>query len=150
MARRIGMGGLAALSAVVLTACGSIPLPLPSLPSLPIIGRPSAPSAPIADRRIDLSGSCSQTEEDGFREQATLTVADNNVSALQWQLWVGRRGSCRFDLSTFQQTKRRPSIELSERNSSCKLMVWQDPRCASCRRGTPAWSTARSSPMSRR
>ncbi|MGD7086068.1 hypothetical protein ACQCR9_26350, partial [Ralstonia pseudosolanacearum] len=73
MARRIGMGGLAALSAVVLTACGSIPLPLPSLPSLPIIGRPSAPSAPIADRRIDLSGSCSQTEEDGFREQATLT-----------------------------------------------------------------------------
>lgn len=111
MARRIGMGGLAALSAVVLTACGSIPLPLPSLPSLPIIGRPSAPSAPIADRRIDLSGSCSQTEEDGFREQATLTVADNNVSALQWQLWVGRRGSCRFDLSTFQQTKRRPSIE---------------------------------------
>ncbi|WP_042591827.1 hypothetical protein, partial [Ralstonia solanacearum] len=79
-------------------------------------------------RRIDLSGYCSQTEEDGFREQATLTVADNNVSALQWQLWVGRRGSCRFDLSTFQQTKRRPSIELSERNSSCKLMVWQDPR----------------------
>ncbi|MHA6906760.1 hypothetical protein ACJBUE_03755 [Ralstonia syzygii subsp. celebesensis] len=130
MARRIGMGGLAALSAVVLTACSSIPLPLPSLPSLPTIGKPSAPSAPIADRRIDLSGYCSQTEEDGFREQAVLTVADNNVSALQWQLWVGRRGSCRFDLSTFEQTKRRPSIELRERSGSCscKLMVWQDPR----------------------
>lgn len=108
-----------ALAAGVLAAC--VPIPLPSIPG---ISRPT----PIADRRIDLNGYCSQTEEDGFREQATLKVADNNVNALQWQLWVGRRGSCQFDLSTFQQTKRRPNIELRERYGSCTLMVWQDPR----------------------
>jgi hypothetical protein len=118
-----------ALAASTLAACVPIPLPsLPSLPSLPGLGRrPTAPP-PISDRAISVNGSCNQTEEDGFREQATLTVADNNVNALQWQLWVGRRGSCRFDLSTFEQTKRRPSIELRERNGNCKLMVWQDPR----------------------
>ncbi len=116
-----------ALAAGLLAAC--VPIPLPSLPSLPGISRqPVTGAPPIADRGIDINGYCSQTEEDGFREQATLTVADNNVNALQWQLWVGRRGSCRFDLSTFQQTKRRPSIELRERNSNCTLMVWQDPR----------------------
>ena len=83
-----------ALVAGSLAAC--IPIPLPSLPGIPGISRrPTAPP-PISDRRIDLSGYCSQTEEDGFREQATLTVADNNVNAMQWQLWVGRRGSCRF------------------------------------------------------
>ena len=108
-----------ALAAGLLAAC--VPIPLPSLPGM---GRPT----PIADRRIDLNGYCSQTEEDGFREQATLQVADNNVSALQWQLWVGRRGSCQFDLSTFRQTKRRPNIELRERYGNCTLMVWQDPR----------------------
>ena len=112
-----------ALVASTLSAC--IPIPLPSLPG--ISRRPTAPP-PISDRGIDIKGYCSQTEEDGFREQATLTVADNTVNAMQWQLWVGRRGSCQFDLSTFQQTKRRPSIELRERNGNCTLMVWQDPR----------------------
>jgi hypothetical protein len=126
----MGKSGVVALFAVMLAGCSAIPLPsLPSLPSLPIIGRPSAPSAPIADRRIDLAGNCSQTEEDGFREQAVLTIEDNRVNTLQWELWVGRRGSCRFDLAAFEQTKRRPSIELRERNGSgCMLMVWQDPR----------------------
>ena len=37
--------------------------------SLPF-GRPT----PIAYREINLSGYCSQTDEDGFREQATLKV----------------------------------------------------------------------------
>ncbi|EFP66597.1 MULTISPECIES: hypothetical protein [Ralstonia] len=112
-----------ALAAGLLAAC--VPIPLPSIPG---ISRPTTKPPPISDRRIDVNGYCSQTEEDGFREQATLTVADNNVSAMQWQLWVGRRGSCQFDLSTFQQTRRRPSIELRERYGNCTLMVWQDPR----------------------
>jgi hypothetical protein len=87
------------------------------------------PPTPIPDRAIDLAGRCAQTEEDGFREQATLTVRDNRVEALSWQLWVGRRGSCRFELSEFRQVRSRPSIELAARDGgSCRLMVWQDPR----------------------
>ncbi|MEN9316772.1 MAG: hypothetical protein RIS35_3165 [Pseudomonadota bacterium] len=91
-------------------------------------GRPGAP-APIADRPIDLEGRCAQTEEDGFREHATLTVRDNIVQSLSWQLWVGNRGSCRFEQADFRQTQRRPHIELAARDGSgCRLMVWQDPR----------------------
>lgn len=88
-------------------------------------GRPK----PIADRAIDLSGRCVQTEEDGFREDARLVVRANRVEALRWQIWVGRRGSCRFDLAEFTQVRSRPSIELAARDgSACKLMVWQEPR----------------------
>jgi hypothetical protein len=86
-------------------------------------------TAPIADRPIDLAGRCAQTEEDGFREDARLEVRDNRVEALSWQLWVGRRGSCRFELDDFRQVRSRPSIELAARDgSACKLMVWQEPR----------------------
>ncbi|HYF59960.1 MAG TPA: hypothetical protein VEA81_13490 [Burkholderiaceae bacterium] len=85
--------------------------------------------APIPDRPIDVAGRCEQTEEDGFREAARLTVRANRVDELSWQLWVGRRGSCRFELADFRQTKSRPSIELAARDgSACRLMVWQEPR----------------------
>lgn len=98
------------------------------LPSLPV-GRSRVPSAPIADRKIDLNGQCAQTEDDGFRERATLRVRDNLVQALSWQLWVGRRGSCSFEQADFTQTRRRPHIELAARDGSgCRLQIWQDPR----------------------
>lgn len=85
--------------------------------------------APIADRPIDLDGRCAQVEEDGFREEARLLVRDNRVDALAWQLWVGQRGTCRFELSDFRQVRSRPSIELADRSGdACKLMVWQEPR----------------------
>lgn len=84
--------------------------------------------APIPDRAINLDGACSQREDDGFREQARLRVVDNRVEALDWQLWVGRKGSCRFQLSQFRQTKSRPHVELTERDGSgCRLLVYQAP-----------------------
>jgi hypothetical protein len=91
-------------------------------------GGPDRP-APIPDRPIDLQGACAQTEEDGFREQAVLQVRDNVVEKLDWQLWVGRQGECRFTQSDFRQTRSRPHIELKARDgSACTLMVWQDPK----------------------
>ena len=92
-------------------------------------GCASPARAPIADRPIDLAGACAQTEEDGFREDARLVVEDNRVRELSWQLHVGKRGSCRFELADFRQVRSRPSIELAARDgSACKLMVWQEPR----------------------
>ncbi len=99
--------------------------PVAVAPPTPSRGRP----APIADRRIDLTGRCAQAEEDGFREDAVLKVRDNQVEDLSWQLWVGRKGGCRFEHADFRQTRHRPHIELQARDgSACKLMVWQDPR----------------------
>lgn len=117
--RRLGRLAPAALLLLGLGACSVLPGGRP--------GRP--PAAPIADRPIHLEGRCAQTEDDGFREQATLRVRNNVVQALSWQLWVGRRGSCSFDQAAFTQTRRSPHIELTARNGSgCKLLIWQDPR----------------------
>ncbi len=106
--------------------------PSSTAPSSPAPSSPAPEArgaAPIPDRPINIKGACAQTEEDGFREQATLDVQDNQVRSLAWQLWVGKRGSCRFAQSDFRQTKSRPHIELlATDGSGCKLMVWQDPR----------------------
>lgn len=111
----------AALLAPLLPALGACGL----LPSVPLPGRPT----PIADRPIDIEGRCAQTEEDGFRENALLSVRDGQVLALSWQLQVGRRGSCSFEQADFRQTQRRPHIVLLARDGSgCQLMIWQDPR----------------------
>lgn len=78
---------------------------------------------------ITLLGRCEQTDSDGFREQARLDVKNGSVQGLNWQIWVGGKGSCRFDLSEFQQTRSRPHIELLARDrSGCKLLVYRDPR----------------------
>lgn len=78
---------------------------------------------------LTLQGSCSQSDDDGFREQARLDVAAGDVRALDWQIWVGRKGTCSFQLDQFRQTKARPHIELQARDrSGCKLVVYQDPR----------------------
>jgi len=114
--RRASLVALVALLAA-LPACGVLPGAAP--------GRPT----PIADRPINLVGNCVQTEEDGFRENAQLRVRDNQVLALSWQMQIGRRGSCNFELGGFRQTRSRPHIELVARDgSSCRLMVWQEPR----------------------
>ena len=88
----------------------------------------STRNTPIADKPINLAGQCSQTEEDGFREQAKLDVQGNEVKALDWKMWIGKRGSCSFDGTEFSQTQRRPHIELIAKDGSqCKLMIWQTP-----------------------
>jgi hypothetical protein len=78
---------------------------------------------------ITLLGDCSQTDEDGFREQARLDVRQGAVRTLDWRIWVGGKGACTFGLDEFQQTRTRPHIELVARDrSGCKLLVYQDPR----------------------
>ncbi len=135
--------GIAAMMFLALAAgCGTVrdsgPWRTPAPAPAPVPGAPPsrapAPSqdgkpAPIPDRPITLNGQCTQTEEDGYREQATLKVTDNEVKEVSWQLWVGKRGSCRFAQGDFSQTRRRPHIEMAARDGSgCKLMVWQEPR----------------------
>jgi len=101
------------------------PLPAPYQAKQPEVAR----ATPIAPHEIDIAGSCKRTEEDGFREDATVRVSHNAVQTLTWKLWVSRRGWCHFDLSEFKQVQQTPHIELHAIDGSgCTLMVWQDPR----------------------
>jgi hypothetical protein len=95
--------------------------------ALLVVGCASRPT-PIAYHPITIDAHCAQREEDGFREDARLVVDDNRVKALDWQLWVGQRGSCHFVLADFRQTREKPQVELTARNGDgCKLYVWQEP-----------------------
>ena len=88
---------------------------------------PQSRLGPIPDQAIDLTAHCKQTEEDGFREDATLRITNNVVDVLSWRLWVGRRGTCHFELPDFRQTRTHPVIELRTRDGgACRLMVWQE------------------------
>ncbi|MDR3384175.1 hypothetical protein [Cupriavidus basilensis] len=121
--------------AAALAAC-TVTLPPPSPPAarLPETQKAPAPVAreratPIPPHDIDIAADCQRTEEDGFREDAHMRVASNDVRSLSWKLWVGRHGSCHFDLTEFRQVRRTPHIELQAIDGSgCTLMVWQDPR----------------------
>lgn len=102
--------------ALLISACASI-----------VTGCASRPT-PIAYHPITIAAHCAQREEDGFREDASLIVDDNRVRALDWQLWVGQRGSCRFALADFRQTREKPQVELLAKDGShCRLFVWQQP-----------------------
>lgn len=117
----------------VVTPAPTAPISVqPSQPAAPApsnnaAARPSsAPRAPIADRAISVAGSCTQTEEDGFREQATILVENNEVRGVNWKIWVGKKGQCSFEGADFTQTQRRPHIEmLAKDGSGCKLLIWQ-------------------------
>jgi len=112
--RLLGSLSVAAALAAVMAGC-----------TLPRLGTPT----PIAAKDITIAADCRRTEEDGFREDAQLRVSNNTVQELQWKLWVGRRGSCSFNLADFRQTRTKPQIELMARDGSrCELMIWQDPR----------------------
>jgi len=97
-----------------------------------VVGACALPSGrtPIRDAGpLELQGRCSQTEVDGFREDARLLVSRGSVQALEWDIQVGRRGSCRFRLADFRQVRSRPHIELQALDrSGGKLLVYQDPR----------------------
>ena len=96
------------------------------------MGACAAPSSrtPIRDAGLlDLQGSCSQSEPDGFRENARLSVNRGTVQALDWDIQVGGRGRCSFRFADFRQVRSRPHIELQALDrSGCKLLVYQDPR----------------------
>ncbi len=142
------LGVLACSGLAVLTACASKaerrpvsttvrPVELPptasSNPASRSSGSGNAPAGsaktPIADRAINVAGNCSQTEEDGFRENAQVQIDNNQVRSLSWKIWVGKRGQCSFEGTDFSQTQSRPHIELMAKDGSgCKLMVWQTPQ----------------------
>ncbi|MGE0314658.1 MAG: hypothetical protein AB7P21_23825 [Lautropia sp.] len=107
-------------------------------PAPPPSGTPPSPRStpqqglpqPVPQRGgLSLAGHCEQREDDGFRENASLNVRGGVVQSLAWQLWVGKRGSCRFDYADFTQTKQSPHIEMTARDGSgCRLLIYQDRR----------------------
>lgn len=128
----IPLRALSAVAALACAACETIYVAptVPTRAAVPVTPPVAARTAPpIPVKEIDLAGACRRTEEDGYREDATVKVTRNTVQALDWKLWISRRGTCEFHLAQFRQVKQTPHIELAATDGSeCRLMVWQDPR----------------------
>lgn len=99
---------------------GRDPAPPPPAP-------PAAAEMPAAAAAgLNLNGNCVAKEETGYAENVRVTVAGGQVRALDARIDIPKRGSCRYQLADFRQTKQTPFVELVARsNSACAVRMWQ-------------------------
>jgi hypothetical protein len=99
---------------------GREPAPTPPLPP------PAAEIPAPAAAGLNFSGNCVGKEETGYAENVRVEVGGGQVRALDGRIDIPGRGSCRFVLSDFRQTRQAPYVELLARdNSACALRMWQ-------------------------
>jgi hypothetical protein len=140
MKGRHGLGLLAALLGllVLLGGCAELEEDLRKVhdylrklrgrdPAPPPPAPPSASEMPAtAAAGLSLNGNCVGREDTGYAENVRVTVAGGKVSALDARIDIPKRGSCRYQLADFRQTKQVPFVELLSRsNSACALRMWQ-------------------------
>lgn len=131
------------LAATLLGACATpekapppaavVPEPAPAPPSAPppapAVARPldakPARPGPIPARPLNVSTACSFRDETGYNGVLKLAVTEARVSAFQVRVNIPKRGSCRFDLKDFRQTKELPAIELRQTKGRCIVRVWE-------------------------
>jgi hypothetical protein len=96
--------------------------PAPPAPTPPT----TAEMPPEAAAGLSLNGNCVGREESGYAENVRVNVTRGQVSALDARIDIPNRGSCRFQLAGYTQTKQAPFVELQSRaNPACALRLWQ-------------------------
>jgi len=99
---------------------GKEPAPTPPAPP------PVAEMPTNAATGLTLSGNCVCKDETGYAESALVEVAGGAVHALDARIDIPGRGSCRFQLQGFRQTRQAPFVELLSRsNAACAVRMWQ-------------------------
>ena len=93
---------------------------------------PSAPKArietptPIPARPLSVRSECTARDQTGYTESIRLAVDQGRVGLLEAKIEIPRRGSCRFHLSDFRQTRTEPHVELqSSTGTMCTVRMWQ-------------------------
>ena len=90
---------------------------------------PTTPKAkkpgPIPTRALNLLAECRFRDETGYNGEMKLAVEDARVSAFVARVNIPQRGSCRFDLKNFRQTREMPNVELRHLSDSCVVRVWE-------------------------
>ncbi len=95
--------------------------PAPPPPAPPVVTQPQAPGSGLT-----LNGSCVGREETGYAENVRIDIAGGNVRVLDARIDIPNRGSCRYLLSDFRQTRQTPYVELLSRtNAACAVRMWQ-------------------------
>ncbi|MBI5898122.1 MAG: hypothetical protein HZB40_02720 [Rhodocyclales bacterium] len=133
------------LLSLCISSCTSIPTPEPVPPTKPEQGtlppqtiiqpekiphsRPEsvrrAKPGPIPTRALNIATECSFRDETGYGGKLKLAINQAKVQAFEAAVDIPRRGSCKFDLKNFRQTREMPTVELSHLRDSCVVRVWE-------------------------
>ncbi|MDD3353079.1 hypothetical protein [Zoogloea sp.] len=79
---------------------------------------------PMPLRTFTVATQCSFRDETGNFGKARVDVENSKVKAMNIELVMPRRGSCRYDLAQFEQTQALPSIELKGKRD-CRVRMWE-------------------------
>jgi len=122
------------LPVLVLCACATpdkapppaaeTPLPAPVETTPPVVAKTARPG-PIRMRPLNVKTECKFRDETGYNGALKLDVAEAKVRSFAAKVNIPKRGSCRFDLKDFRQTKSLPAIELSQNKGRCIVRVWE-------------------------
>ncbi|WP_228273604.1 hypothetical protein [Rhodocyclus tenuis] len=134
-------GRLLALAALLLAACATPPVPPPAEPLPPeevqaeeamrsqplrhLLGRNLKPM-PV--QALNVRTRCSFRDEIGTRGKLDLHVSDAVVKRFAAEVNMPGKGSCRFDLKSFAQTEKLPTVLLTAAESGCKVRIWQQEK----------------------
>lgn len=93
--------------------------PAPPAPTPPAVVRPDATA-------LNIKGKCVGRDETGYAENVQLEVVAGQVRQFDARIDVPKRGSCRFQLAEFAQSKQAPYVELAARSkTACVIRMWQ-------------------------
>ncbi len=81
---------------------------------------PPIPLRPLA-ARVD----CSYHDETNTRGTLKLDVASARVRSFDARIDYPQHGVCHFALKDFRQTREMPSIELTQINGTCRVLMWE-------------------------
>jgi hypothetical protein len=81
--------------------------------------------APIPTRAITVKTDCAFRDETGYNGALKLAIEQARVQAFDAWVNIPRRGTCRFDLRNFTQTRELPTIELTHLSDRCVVRVWE-------------------------
>lgn len=112
---------LALAALLLISACQTVKISNPE-------DRPKPPKPAKSTEPVTVEGRCVQRTIDGYRDDIKISVKDNVVNALDWQI-VPKLGACRFELKNFTQVATSPTAKLEhKKDKKCNLYVWQDDR----------------------
>jgi len=84
-----------------------------------------AKPGPIPSRALNVATECRFRDETGYGGKLKLSIDQAKVQAFEAAVDIPRRGSCKFDLKNFRQTREMPTVELTHLHDSCVVRVWE-------------------------
>lgn len=104
------------------------PAPEVTLTPRPIAAIPAPKKkkpGPIPTRPLNVKAGCIFRDETGYGGTMKLTIEQARVQSFQASINIPRRGSCKFDLNNFRQTRELPNVMLNHLRDRCIVHVWE-------------------------